>query len=344
MLLKTLTPTQLELLNQSAPVLSAVDAVDFTSPRTTAAAPIDGPWYATGHASATATEVLGMAVLLAIYFERKSSDRNEAGARQDRCNNQQDLGSLWAPLADSATWSVNGEILKPLKEAVSVRLGPSGVVQSASEIIAAWPHEQSAVTPGAMDSYLMRLVLAKTHKRALLGPKYDGKNSSARLVSAIPAIAALLSEHGSLLRHFVERHAVEPSYANETKADLIDRMEVEKEEMEEQKVEMEEQHAAEVSKLEGEVKTLKGKVTTEQKAKSKAQSRANTLDATKKGHTKRVRDDEKAKAREELSKVRLTWLGQSQLAVSIYLFIIIPLITSFHSHTNLVHLFTTPKD
>ena len=75
MLLKTLTPTQLELLNQSAPVLSAVDAVDFTS---TAAAPIDGPWYATGHASATATEVLGMAVLLAIYFERKSSDRNEA--------------------------------------------------------------------------------------------------------------------------------------------------------------------------------------------------------------------------------------------------------------------------
>ena len=56
MLLKTLTPTQLELLNQSAPVLSAVDAVVFTSPRTTVASPVDGPWYATGHATATATE------------------------------------------------------------------------------------------------------------------------------------------------------------------------------------------------------------------------------------------------------------------------------------------------
>ena len=78
-----------------------------------------------------------------------------------------------------------------------MRLGPSGVVQSASEIIATWPHEQSAVTPGAMDSYLMRLVLAKTHKRALLGPKYDGKNSSARLVSAIPAIAARCSRSRS---------------------------------------------------------------------------------------------------------------------------------------------------
>jgi hypothetical protein len=119
-------------------------------------------------------------------------------------------------------------------------------------------------------------------------------SASARHVSAIPEVAALLRSHGRLLRSYIFANEVESTYdPKQTKAELFEEQE-----------DMQAEHEAAMA-------ALQAKLTASNKDKSKWQAAATSAKAHNKGATKRARDDLKA----EMPKIREAAREQAEAAV-----------------------------
>ena len=131
LLMSTMTASQVELLGQSVPALFAIDPANVSAnlfPESTTPIPSSaGPWYHGKHAAATETEVLLYSVLLTMYYvlpDTVMRNRKELRGWQRRVESdaprQRQLGAAWAPPPDSIEWNSQGQILRPLEEAIAV--------------------------------------------------------------------------------------------------------------------------------------------------------------------------------------------------------------------------------
>ena len=283
--------------------------------------PLDDKFYCVCHCAANQTEVLLLATLLVIHFNKPREDGltlatwlkgvSTDAVRIDR------LGYRWVPLA-TGDWNSKGLIQSELEKSLRTDVivsGGDGAVETAARVVQTWQasHGAAILQPSEISTYLKGLREKTGSKRKLMGPLRDDRGSaSSRWVSAIPAVAAFLGAHGRPLSRAVERHTVErDGDAVMTKAEVADSME-------ELKVEHAGELAAERAKTRAaEVKAVakQAKLDTAIKAKSKAQTAKAQTDATKKGTAKRVRDEEKAKAKEREAAIRETAAEQADEAL-----------------------------
>ena len=93
--------------------------------------------------------MLLFSVLITLHYvlpDTITRNRKELRAWQRRVENdaprQEQLGARWAPLADSIEWNSQGQILSPLEDAVTVWLGPSGIIETAAGSATSAPEAQ----------------------------------------------------------------------------------------------------------------------------------------------------------------------------------------------------------
>jgi hypothetical protein len=203
-------------------------------------------------------------------------------------------GEVWAPPPNNSVWATGGRVLGPMNKAISVRMGKSGILETAVKVVTSWEEgESTLVTAAAVDWYLIQV--GKDQKqRKIKGPKRDRSgNASSRPVSAILDVAALLREHGRRIRHdvAVAQGTVESTYdARMTKAHLFE--------------ESEERVALLESELAGsavELTAQKAKTHAAQKEKSAVSAGRDVAKNARRGTADRVRTEEKA-----ISKVAIT--------------------------------------
>eukprot|EP00966_Prymnesium_polylepis_P335576 7390928-Prymnesium_polylepis.1 len=76
----------------------------------------------------------------------------DAEKENERAERMTRFGEVWAPPPKSGAWANGGHILGPLNAATSVRLGKSGIVETAVKVVSSWEEGASKlVTPAAVD-------------------------------------------------------------------------------------------------------------------------------------------------------------------------------------------------
>ena len=227
-------------------------------------------WYSPSTSRASAIEVLVLATLLTIHLEKDALDAWLCRVETD-ADNMALLGDAWCPPKGDAWHASKGTILHFLKDALAVlpqheKGGCTAAIETVSAALAAW--KSINLSMASIYSYLKMMTRAKPLK----GPVRDGgKSTSARYISAIPAVAELLREHRRRLRDLISIHAVHVTYeVPMSKAELVEQMEEEREEHRQVVEEMEADTAELNEKHNEEVEDLKGKIVTVQKGRSKA--------------------------------------------------------------------------
>ena len=174
-----------------------------------------------------------LAVLITIHYGNDIRGLQrwvlDAETEKERAERMARHNEVWAPPPNSGLWATGGNILRPLDEATSVRMGKSGVVETAANVVSSWtgPGASTLVTAAAIDWYVIQIRKPRGKARKIQGAARDRSgNASSRHVSAIPEIAALLRSHGRLVRHKAVANAVDATFdLTATKAELFEDME-----------------------------------------------------------------------------------------------------------------------
>ena len=334
----TLSPEQCIMFQQ----LSACPATIELPSESPIVEPIEIPasplplreWYSPWASRATATEVLLLAVMLTIHLDKEALDAWIWRVEKD-ADNIALLGDAWCPPKGNVWHASKGTILPVLKASLSVlpqhEKGGCTAIETASAVLAAW--RIIHIPTASIYSYLKMMTRAK---KPLQGPaRAGGKTTSARFISAIPAVAELLREHRRRLRDLTIKYSIEVSYeVPMTKAELVEQMEEEREEhrqvveqMEANTAELKEKHVEEVT-------SLKGKVTTVQKGASKVRIEAKSSKAAMKGHTARVRQEQKKLRMEQVAAIREAAANEADEALKAKVAHKQALVTAAHSNVG----------
>ena len=293
--LDTLTPEQRMMYEQlglhgaASPIPPIPRECNTSTPPTCVATPTR--WFNAKASSASSIEVTLLTTLLVVHLDETQLDRWIEQAETD-ARRMADLGDEWAPLADSIVFSSQKQegVLYPLEQALHCKVeinGGNGTIETAVGVLANWAiGPQVPISPASIESYLTKLLVKPASKRLKGPPRDGGRSHSARHVSAIPSILKLLGSHynrRALRQAIFANHVEVERDVPMTKAELVDQMEVEREERVEREDELTE-----------EVERVKEKLKAEQKAKSDATARACSNTATR----REIRKEEKAKAKE----------------------------------------------
>ena len=211
--LATLSPEQREMFAQLSGGAVPMDTpppnfqAETPDPSPDPSASLGNTWFNTSASSATGTEVLLFTILLAMHLDTDRELDDWMLLAESDAENMNVLGEKWAPPSNSARWNSQGNILLPLENALHAKVmvdRGDGRVETAAAVMAEWRAARSNVSPSSIDGYLKRL--HKTKGKRLAGPKRDRSGStSARYVSAIPAIASLLRGQRRALRASIKR-------------------------------------------------------------------------------------------------------------------------------------------
>ena len=176
-------------------------------------------FYNLGSSAAAAPEVLVLAVLMALHYGENIRGLQrwviDAETEMDRAVRMAQHGEVWAPAPppNNGLWATGGAILGPLDAATGVRMGKSGIVETAANVVSSngdIPGASTLVTAAAVDWYLIQIRKPRSRARKIQGALRDRSgNASSRHVSAIPAISALLRSHGRRIRHAAVANAIE---------------------------------------------------------------------------------------------------------------------------------------
>jgi hypothetical protein len=111
-----------------------------------------GKFYHPGASAAAPPEVTLLATLMTIHFgadnikglQRWVLDVEHETARVQRLRRH---GEVWAPPPGSSLWANGGQILGPYDQAVSVRMGKGGVVETAAKVLSSWQAVEGCSSP-----------------------------------------------------------------------------------------------------------------------------------------------------------------------------------------------------
>ena len=295
----SLSPEQRTLFTQLSMAAGVAQTPDGVTDMMEEEVSPNAPFYNLKPSVASKAEVLVLSALLTASKSRSDLDAWLLEAETD-LPRMQKLGDEWAPMPHSIVWNSQGNILLSLEASLRQYImadGGSGVIETVTKVTTAW-HASGSTTPAAIDGYLKALRRpCKPKDRRLQGPKRDGgRTSSARHVSAIPAIVTYLRQHRQLLRSALHLHRVEADgQRSMTKAELVDAMEEEREEYAATVLALEVEHAHIVAEHGVALAAKQARVDTARKAASKAQAGQRTAKEITKGTAKRVREEERAK-------------------------------------------------
>ena len=292
-----LSPEQIRMMNE----VGAAEPQPIEHPNyADVLMPTGGTFYATMPAMPTTIEVRVLSALLLLRFEEPREDKHTIeewlrGVETD-ATRIAELGGKWSPKS-VGIWHPKQHIQLEVEEALRVDIMASngnGEIETVAAVV--------GVSASDIYAYVHRLRMRQGQSGKLFGPIRDNKNNkSPRQVSAIPAIAALLSgvERRQLRISIANRRVRVERSVKKSKAELLEDMEVVVEELKEK-------HAGEVESLEAEVESLEAKVVDEQAKKLAAQKL--------KSHRPRRRP--RSRARERPRRRRARRAIQSASAVS----------------------------
>lgn len=250
----------------------------------------ESKFYADGAGSATHAEHALLAALLVLRFDgnRRRLQQWVVDAESDaeRLGQLGLSGGVWAPPKNTALWGTNGAIIGPLNEAVAARAGAeSRTVETAAAVLSSWLARE--VLLSEIDYYLRRIGKPKGHRSRLTGPLRDAHGTvSTRHVSAIPAVAALLREHGGRLKDTVAKLRLEPRGERSlTSVELLEEMAA-----------RDATHATEVAALKERAGETQRLLTSANKVKANALRSVKTQRGWNRSQAKEVREVERVKA------------------------------------------------
>uniref|UniRef100_A0A7S2I8F7 Uncharacterized protein n=1 Tax=Haptolina brevifila TaxID=156173 RepID=A0A7S2I8F7_9EUKA len=299
--MNSLSPEQRELFdNLDARGALFSGSPEAAQPATTPATVMafDGTeWFNHRPGSASIVEVRVLGTLLNVRYDKDPVDRWLLDAEGGEAR-MRELGELWTPLSDASAFNSQGDILPFLHDVLNNKVATDrgdGTIETIVAVLrVVWDVN---ITAASVYRYFRELL--QPRKTWLKGPSQDGgKSHLPRYVSALPSVMFLLRAECRRLRDAVDRHRVVIyEDVKMTRAELADHMEEVVSNLTTKLQTQSKEHIKALAAKQQRVDAYKKMAYDANKAKEGYQGKM-------KGTAKRVRQEVKTWAKEEISNIR----------------------------------------